>query len=405
MPPQTDILIVGAGAIGCSLAYHLAKQGVAPQVIDRESIAARASGKSWAVFAYPARFFTIEGQPQEQLFSMPPGSVAPWLHLIWQGYHRIADTAAEIQADTGIDIGYGELAWVRLAFTEAQEAAERTSLAVMEKAKQHESYWMPAGDLRRLFPDLNAAVRGGMVLPYQQIEPYRYTLGLAQLAEKRGASFRNGEVVGFRTSGSRVLAARLSTGTEIAAERFILATGPWSGQATSHLGKELPIIINREQCLRMEVPKKLPPFGLAGPNGQTIVPKVGGDVILGHAGLSDLQTNFDVSLTTEDAKLMMLNDAMELLPSMGEAKLVEQRGDFECWSPPPNRIRPVLGLLPDWDNVYLATRFGTLGMMMSLGAGRILSELILHGKPPERFRRLLAELSPAAIEWRPAKAR
>jgi glycine/D-amino acid oxidase-like deaminating enzyme len=221
------------------------------------------------------------------------------------------------------------------------------------------------------------------------------------MAEKRGAAFRNGDVVGFRTSGSRVTAAVLATGTEVQADQFVLATGPWSGQTTARLGRELPLLINREQCLRMEVPNTLPPFALAGPNGQTIVPKVGGDVILGHAGLPDLQPGFEASLTTEDAKLMMLADAMELLPSMGDAKLIEQRGDFECWSPAPLRIRPVLGRLPEWDNVYLATRFGTLGMMMSLGAGRVLSELILQGTPPVRFRRLLEELSPAAIEWRP----
>jgi len=154
----------------------------------------------------------------------------------------------------------------------------------------------------------------------------------------------------------------------------------------------------------MEVSNTLPPFALAGPNGQTIVPKVGGDVILGHAGLPDLQASFDVSLTTEDAKLMILNDAMDLLPSMGEAKLIEQRGDFECWSPPPYRIRPVLGRLPDWENAYLATRVGTLGMMI-LGAGRVMSELILQGKPPVRFRRMLEVLSHAGIEWRPAPTR
>jgi glycine/D-amino acid oxidase-like deaminating enzyme len=155
----------------------------------------------------------------------------------------------------------------------------------------------------------------------------------------------------------------------------------------------------------MEVPNTLPRFALAGPNGQTIAPKVGGDVILGHAGLPDQQASLDVNLTTEDAKPMMLNDAMELLPSMGEAKLIGQRGDFECWSPPPYRIRPVLGRLPDWENAYSATRFGTLGMMMSLGAGRVMSELILQGKPPVRFRRMPEVLSPAGIEWRPAPTR
>ena len=402
MPSRAETLIVGAGVIGCSVAYHLALQGVRSQVIDRESIAARASGKSWAVFVYPARFLTIEGQPPEQLFSMPPGSVAPWLDLIWQGYHRIADTAALIRDTTGVDIGYGELAWVRLASTEAQETAERKSVAVMEAAGHREARWLDASDLRRWYPDLTPAVRGGMALPYQQIEPYRYTLGLAQMAEQRGVAFRNGEVVGFRTAGARVTAAILATGAEVPAGRVVLATGPWSGPITAQLGRALPLLINREQCLRMAVPTPLPPVALAGPTGQTIVPKMDGDVILGHAGLADLQPTLDSSLTTEAAKLLMLTDAMELLPSLGEATLIEQRGDFEGWSPPPYRIRPVLGRLPDWENVYLATRFGTLGMMMSLGAGRVLAELIAAGHPPVRFRQLLEALSPAGIEWRPA---
>ena len=42
------------------------------------------------------------------------------------------------------------------------------------------------------------------------------------------------------------------------------------------------MLINREQCIRMEVPTPLPPYGLTAPNGLTIVPKVSGDVILGH---------------------------------------------------------------------------------------------------------------------------
>jgi len=391
---QRGIAIIGAGVAGCSIAYHLAKQGVAAQVIERESIAARASGKSWAVFAYPPRFLGLEGQPQELLFSMPAGSVSPWLELVWLGYHRLPDLALELRESTGIDIGYGELGWIRLALTEPQEADQRDLLALLRQRGYHEGFWMEASDLKRLFPDITPAARGGLVLPYLQVEPYRYTLALAQAAEKLGVQFRQGDVVGFRRHGAKTTAAILASGAEIAADVFVLATGPWSGRSTSWLVRELPILINREQCVRMEVPKRLPPFGLTAPNGQTIVPKVGGDVILGHAGLADLQAGVDVSLTTDEAKMVLLNDAAELLPSLGEAKLVEQRGDLECWSPPPHRIRPVLGRLPAWENVYVATRFGTLGMMMSLGTGRVMADLILGGgRAPVRFRHLLEVLA------------
>ena len=396
MAAQRAIAIIGAGAIGCSIAYHLAKRGVPSQVIERESIAARASGKSWAVFAYPPRFLGLEGQPQEQLFSMPAGSVSPWLELIWLGYHRLPDVALELRESTGIDIGYGALGWVRLALSEMQEEAHREALASLRSQGHHEGYWMEAPDLKALFPDITPQARGGLVLPYLQVEPYRYTLGLAQAAEKLGAQFRQGDVIGFRRQGTRTVAAILASGVEVAADVFVLATGPWSGRSTSWLGRELPILVNREQCVRMEVSRRLPPYGLTAPNGQTIVPKVNGDVILGHAGMPDLQTTLDVRLTTEEAKMLLLKDAVELLPSLGEAKLVEQRGDLECWSPPPRRIQPVLGRLPEWDNVYVATRFGTLGMMMSLGTGLVTAELVIGGgHAPGRFRRMLEVLSPA----------
>jgi glycine oxidase len=398
MSPRREVVIVGAGAVGCSIAYHLAKHGVPSQIVERESIAARASGKSWAVFTYPPRFLGLEGEPQELLFSMPRGSVRPWLELIWLGYHRLPDLALELRETCGVDIGYGELSWVRVALTEQQEAAMKRALATLREQGYHEGYWMEAGELRALFPEIIPQVRGGMVFPYLQVEPYRYTLGLAQAAEKKEVDFRQGDVVGFRKQGSRVAAALLATGAEIEADVFVLATGPWSGRSTSWLGKEMPILMNREQCLRMEVPRRLPPYGLTAPNGLAVIPKVSGDVIVGHAGLADLQTSFEVSLTTEEAKMMLLNEAMDLLPSLGEAKLLEQRGDLECWSPPPRRIQPVLGRLPEWDNVYIATRFGTLGMMMSLGTGRVMAELILAGgQAPPRFKHMLEVLSPAGL--------
>lgn len=397
MSPRKDVAIIGAGAIGCSVAYHLARLGVRSQVVEREAIAARASGKSWAVFAYPPRFIGMEGQPQELLFSMPVGSVRPWLDLIWLGYHRLPDIALELQETVGVDIGFGELSWVRVVLTEQQEVAYKAALALQGEQGYHEGYWMGASDLKGLFPEINPDVRGGMVFPYLQVEPYRYTLGLAQAAEHRGVTIRQGDVVGFRKEGSRVRAAILATGTEVIADVFVLAAGPWTGRTTSRLGEAMPLLVNREQCVRMEVPKRLPPFGLTAPNGLTIIPKVSGDVILGHAGLADLQADFDAGLTTEEAKMRLLTEAVDLLPSLSEAKLVEHRGDFEGWSPPPRRIQPVLGRLPEWENVYVAARFGTLGMMMSLGAGQVMADLIVaESRPAIRFKRMLEVLSPAS---------
>jgi glycine oxidase len=391
------VVIIGAGAVGCSIAFHLAKQGVRAQIIEREAVAARASGKSWAVFPYPPRLVALEGRPGDLLFSMPVGSVRPWLDLMWLGYHRLPDLALELREATGVDIGFGELSWVRVVLTEEQEAASRAALVALRDQGYHEGYWMDRRDLHGLFPGLNDEVRGGTVFPFLQVEPYRYTLGLAQAAEKRGVQIRQGEVVGFHRQGLRVTGAVLASGAEVAADAFVLATGPWTGHSTAWLGRELPLLINREQCVRMEVPKRLPPFGLTAPNGVAIVPKVDGDVIVGHAGMPDLQSGFDADLTTGEEKMRMLTEAAELLPALNDARLVEHRGDFEGWSPAPRRIQPVLGRMPGTNNVYVAARFGTFGMTMSLGTGRIMADLILAAdRTPMRFQHLLEVLSPAA---------
>ena len=390
-----DVVIIGAGVAGCSIALHLAKLGIRSQIIERESIAARASGKSWAVFAYPPRFLALEDQPPDLLFSMPPGSVHPWLELMWLGYHRLPGMAMELREATGVDIGYGELAWIRLAYTEQQEEVYRAALALQQRQGYHEGHWMEAKELRALFPTINPLSRGGMALPYLQVEPYRYTLALGQAAEKRGATIRQGEVVAFGKAAGKVRCAVLATGAEVEADAFILATGPWTSRASAALGREIRVLVNREQCIRMHPPAPLPPYGLVAPDGVTIIPKAGGDVIVGHAGQADLQQDFDVSLTTEEVRMHLLSGATELLPGLGEAHLVEHRGDFEGWSPPPHRIRPMLGRLPECENAYVAARFGTLGMMMSPGTGQIMADLVAAGGAASlRFRRLLEVLAP-----------
>ena len=63
MSSKKDIVIVGAGVAGCSIAYHLAKKGIASTIIDRESIGARASGKAWGVVAYPPIWLVAEQIP------------------------------------------------------------------------------------------------------------------------------------------------------------------------------------------------------------------------------------------------------------------------------------------------------------------------------------------------------
>jgi hypothetical protein len=70
----------------------------------------------------------------------------------------------------------------------------------------------------------------------------------------------------------------------VQADVFVLAMGPWIGQGTALLGKELPVVVSREQCLRLDIRKKLPPYVLDSTTTDAIVSiihKVDGSVVLG----------------------------------------------------------------------------------------------------------------------------
>jgi len=415
---KDGVIIVGAGAAGCSVAYHLARRGITSQIIDREGIASRASGKALGLWSYPPENWSIPGLDMtEKMFLMPTD--AKFLgeraqrceyqqrvsEFYWIGYHRLPEAIHELEERGGINVGYRELPFVRIAFSEEVEEMYRDFFSSIRSAGYYEGDWLEPDELQATFPNINPQIKGhikgGLCLPNFKVEPYKYTLCLAQAAEKMGCIIRSGDVVGFGSKGSRVTSVVLASGTELQATEVVLAMGPWIGQATSWLGKELPFQISRVQCLRVELPRPFPPYSIGYIRGTTevyIIPEVGNQVLLETTkGLSDVVTNFDSSLT-EEGKLLTIEMTTNIFPEIENGSIVEHRGDLECWAP-KLRLKPVLGRLPEWDNVYLASRFGPCGIMLSLSAGELMAELIARGgKAPYRVEKLLETLSPVELK-------
>jgi len=394
MSTTKDVVIIGAGVIGCSIAYHLARQGITSQIIERESIGARASGKAWAVIAYPPIVLVSEKKP-DTLFTLPEGETSRhWLELYWWTYTRIADIAIDLKEKGGIDIELGEHRYDNLAFSEEEEAYLKHEISRLREMGHYEIDWVDAKELKAVYPHVNPKVRGAFSVPMFQVEPYKYTLGYAQAAEKMGAEVRQGEAVGFKTKGGKITSVKLDSGADVEADAVVLAMGPWSGQGSSWLGKEIPMRIVMEQCLRMEVPERLPLHAIK--HGKyAIIPKVNGDVILGMAGdLRLLKDDFDSRLS-EEIKIEIMEGAVDILPGLEDAKLVEYRGDLQGWAPAPAYVKPLMGRLPEWENGYIAARFSTLGMCQSAGAGKFMADLIAGGQTPLRARHMMEYISPA----------
>jgi len=415
MSIKDGVIIVGAGAAGCSTAYHLARRGITSQIIDREGIASRASGKAWGVCSYPPENWSLTGLAMTD-DRLPIRTDAEFLSeraqrreyerrvldpLYWPGYHRLPEAIRELEERGGIDVGYRELPFVWIAFSEEVEEMYREFFSDIRSAGYYEGDWLEPAELQAIFPNMNPQIKrqikGALCLPNFKVEPYKYTLCLAQAAEKMGCTIRSGEVVGFGSRGSRVTSVVLASGTEIEATEVVLAMGPWIGQATSWLGKELPVQLSKSQCLRVELPRPFSPYGIYTPKG-AIIPEVNNQVLLeASKRLPDVVIDFDSSLT-EEGKLSAIEMATNLFPEIGNGSVVEHRGDLECWAP-GLRLQPVLGRHPEWDNVYLVSRFGPSGIMISLSAGELMAELIARGgQAPYRVEKLLEALSPAELK-------
>jgi glycine oxidase len=400
--PHREVVIVGAGVIGSSIAYHLGKRGMHSTLVERESIGTRASGKAWAVISYPPTLIADEVMHQpicEQagvdLAEMPADdTVGNWLYLFSSSYERMPDLALEIAERGGIDVEYGESPNTML-LTEAQLASEGRErlLAPYLRAGGIETGWLDAAQLRDLFPSLESKWVAGITNPEGQVESYKYTLGLAQAAESLGARVKQGEAVEFATRGDRITGLKLSTGELLEADHFVIAAGPWSRAVASQIGVDLPMGPFMTECVRVEVSGGLP-FQTLVAGDHWIIPKVNGEVILSrYVGSISARDDFDDSLT-EELRLRTVSGCAEVLPELREAKLLEHRGDLLALRASPPYQKPTLGRLPQWENGYLATHFAGLGINMSPAAGELMAELIATGRRPLRAAQVLAHLAP-----------
>jgi len=371
MSTRKDVIVIGAGAIGCSIAYHLGRRGISTCIIDRESIAARASGKAWAVFTYPpiwVGFETcvttpskgFEGGPIDISKTVPGESVAHWLLLHSASYDRMAEFEIELKERSGVDIEYCETPSTNLVTQAEVEAAggPQELLRPVREAGGVEADWIDSDSLRKEFPSLNPEYVGGTSYPAGQVEPYKFTLAMAQAAEKLGAEIVQGEVVDFVTQGDKILGARLASGRELEADAMVLATGPWISKGSALLGCQIDCRPVFSECLRARMPVDLPLHTLEA-GDYWILPKKNGEVILARYGAEDFidRPEFDASLS-EEMKHAVVRGVARILPALEDAHIVEHRGDLLAMAPTPPHQKPVMGRFPQWQNGYVAARFG-----------------------------------------------
>lgn len=353
MVETTEVAIIGGGAAGCATAYYLAKAGVKATIIDRDGIASQASG------------FNAGGLNPLQGAGIP----GPLGALAAESFKMHQELAERLPEESGIPFHFKTLAMVHLAFEESELNDMRETLEIFEGADGFSAHWMETSDLLDMEPRLNPAiVRGLHTYGNASITGYDYTLALCKAA---GSSVVAREAIGLKTSGGRVTGVVLDEG-EIECESVVMATGPWSGGAEEWLGVNIPVHPLKGEIVRVEPVGEPLEQDFSGA-GSSLYMRADGLV---WVGATEAEEGFDKE-PTEAAKKKLLDGAFRIMPSLANARIARHTA---CLRPVTADWLPIVGKVPGWDNVYLATGAGKKGILISPGMGKATADFITRGE-------------------------
>ena len=363
----SDVVIVGGGIVGIATAYFLAKAGVKSTVIERDAVGSHASG-----FAYGGLSPTGDSDTSGQL--LPDAQVSS------EGMRLHREFATSLQEETGINTEFRERPTLSLAFTEEEAQAAKSHVSALGHVEGWTARWLDSADARAIEPRISDEAVGAIYTEGgADVEPYRFVLALLGAAENMGATIRHGEVTGLKREGSRVTGVVLNNG-EVSSDCVVLAAGPWTGEASSWLNVPIKVGPLKGQILRLRAPGA--PFRVSiGWNGNYATTKPDG---LLWTGTTEEEAGFDERPTPE-ARDQIMASLLKMIPSLEDAQLVQQTA---CLRPLADDGKLVLGTVPDWDGVYIATGTGRKGILLGPAVGRLMADLITKGAtdiPLEQF--------------------
>ncbi len=353
-----DVVIIGGGAIGCSIAYFLSGAGASVLLLERDGIGSHASQAAAGLLA------PLGPLPQ-------PG---PFADLLLAGYALFPTLVPRLEAATGLELDYQLTGALRVGLH--TRSSER--LRVRQKDWRSVGWradWLTSEQARQQEPLLGSGVRGAVSIPDEgQIHPEKLTRAFAQAAQQQGATLRTGcEIVGTQEGKNRIEAIVTAQGERITCSEVVLATGSWSGIWADRFRLKLPIGPQRGQLVTIEQPQGLKLQRMIFGNGLYVVPRPDNTVLIG-ATKSDEGFNTTVR---ESETLEMVTSAARLLPFVQEARLVKAWTGLRPHTPD---LRPILGRAQGWDNLTIASGHNSLGILLSGITGQCISRLLLEGQ-------------------------
>ena len=370
-----DVVIIGGGIVGSSIAWHLCEAGCTNVfVLERESQQGKGStGKSMG--GVRAQFAT-DVNIQMSLYSIP--------------------FYATFEEQTGETAGYRPQGYLFLATSDRQLQQLQANQVRQKALGLKDAEMLSADDIRKSFPLLRTDdVAGGSFCPTDGfVDPNSAMVGFSKAACSRGARvLKSAEVLGIETDGHGACAVRTSN-CEIATRVVVNAAGAWATQVGRMVGIELPVVPTKRMLVPTEPFAEFPhtaPMIIDMSNGFHFRPESLGfllawnDADERHGFDTNFEPDFLEKILTRAAERVPCFENLAVNPKKAWAGLYEVTPDHHC----------ILGAVPEVPGFFVANGFSGHGVMHAPATGRILADLILKGETsivdahvlrPSRFR-------------------
>jgi sarcosine oxidase subunit beta len=358
---SAEVVVIGAGVIGASVAYHLAERGCGPVLVLERNRAPGRGSTGKATGGFRAQFGS-ETNVRLSLLSR--------------------EKLLRFGEELGVDPGYHPCGYLFLAGDETRLGVLREAQKVQIEAGLRKAREVGPSDIEGINPAVRAeGLVGGVFCPTDGfIRPTEILRGYVGAAERLGVHFEYGAgCEGFRFDGQgRISAVRTRSG-DVAAGAVINAAGPWAAPVAREAGIDLPVRPLRRQVAITHAFDALPeemPMTVFVEDGFHLRVR-DGRVMLLLPDDPDAEDPFDQSVE-ESWLAAVLETARSHLPCLEEASIDRER----CWaglyemSPDGHAL---LGRAEEVRNFYLANGSSGHGVMHAPALGQLLAEVILDG--------------------------
>ncbi len=367
LPTQARIVIIGGGAVGCSIAYHLAKLGQSDVVVLEKS--GLTHGSTWHAAGLVGQLRSKRNLTRLMQYS--------------------AQLYGRLEAETGQATEWKPVGSLRLASSQ-ERWSELKRMATTARSFDFELHTLSPKEAQEKFPLITLeGVVGAVFVPNDgSVEPSSLTMAYAKGARAGGVRIVEGVLVtGFEFDGRRIKRVLTDHGT-IDCEIVVNAAGIWARDVARMAGVQVPAGAVEHQYMITEksdaIPKGLPtlrdpdnifylkpePGALAVGGWEQGTPTFGASGVPASFGRELLQAN-------QDRLEAFLVPAAERLPILNELGI---RTVINGPIPISPDGEPIMGLAPERDNFFVACGF-TSGIAASGGAGKAMAEWIVEGEP------------------------